>query len=164
MVSKEILPNNYANVINKFSIEWFILADKYELSTTPKVHIITDHLEEYFDITSFSLVETSDQLIENMHQYVHKVMSRINYYVKHVENSNHGKYLYQAVKHINTMNISIRNIKYHNEIIYLWNRKCYDGCIVFVVVGTLLCMALEFNNYLFISISNMEVSRQNLGS
>ena len=105
-------------MINKFSNKWFILADKYKLPTTPKVHIILDHLKEYFDTTNLSLVKTSDQLIENMHQYVHKVMSRSNYYVKHVENPNHGKYLYQAVKHINSMNISIRNKNYLNEINY----------------------------------------------
>ena len=73
----------------------------------PKLHIIIDHLDEYFSDTNLSLVKTSDQLIENMHQYVHKVMSRSMYTVKDPLNPQHGKLLFKAVKHINSMNICI---------------------------------------------------------
>ena len=75
MCSKEILPENHTAIVNKFSNKWFMLADKFNLSTPPKLHIIIDHLDEYYCDTNLSLVKTSDQLIENMHQYVHKVMS-----------------------------------------------------------------------------------------
>lgn len=108
MCSQEILPGNYAGIINRFSNKWFILADKFNLSTTPKLHIIIDHLEEYYSDTNLSLVKTSDQLIENMHQYVHKVMSRSMYVIKHTLNPQHGKFLLKAVKHINSMNVIIK--------------------------------------------------------
>ena len=114
MISQEVLPDNYTAVINSFSNKWYILADKFRLSTPPKLHIIIDHLQEYFDATGLSLVKTSDQLIENMHQYVHKMMSQSNYYVKHVENPHHGILLFRAVQHLNCMNICLRNKKYLN--------------------------------------------------
>ena len=107
MCSQEILPGNYTAIINRFSNKWLILADKFNLSTPPKLHIIIDHLDEYYSDTNLSLVKTSDQLIENMHQYVHKVMSRSMYIVKHPLNPQHGKLLLKAVKHINSMNVII---------------------------------------------------------
>ena len=112
MISKEVLPDDYKAVINHFSNKWFILSDKFKLSTSPKCHIIIDHLQEYFDATGLSLVKTSDQLIENMHQFVHKMMSRSNYYIKHVENPRHGQLLFKAVQHLNCMNIYVRNKQY----------------------------------------------------
>ena len=69
---------------------------------------------KYFDATGLSLVKTSDQLIENMHQFVHKMMSRRNYYVKHVENPHHSHLLFKAVQHLNCMNIYVRNKQYLN--------------------------------------------------
>ena len=112
MISKEVLPNDYKAVINHFANKWFILSDKFQLSTSPKIHIIIDHLQEYFDATGLSLVKTSDQLIENMHQFVHKMMSRSNYYIKHVENPCHGQLLFKAVQHLNCMNIYVQNKQY----------------------------------------------------
>ena len=69
---------------------------------------------KYFDATGLSLVKRSDQLIENMHQFVHKIMSRSNYYVKHVKNPHHGHLLFKAVQHLNCMNTYVRNKQYLN--------------------------------------------------
>ena len=112
MVSQEILPSDFSHVISHFANSWYILSDKFHLSTSPKCHIILDHLEEYFTETGLSLVKTADQLIENMHQYFYKVMARSNYYVKHPTNPRHGKYLLRFVKHVNSQNICITNDKY----------------------------------------------------
>ena len=83
MVAQETLPKNYSHVISHFANSWYVLCDKFNLSTTVKCHIILDHLEEYYNETGLSLVKTSDQLIENMHQYFNKVMTRSNYFIKH---------------------------------------------------------------------------------
>ena len=130
MVSQEVLPNNYTAVINRFSNKWFILSDKFSLSTPPKLHIVIDHLQEYFDATGLSLVKTSDQLIENMHQFVHKMMSRSNYYIKHVENPHHGALLFRAVQHLNCMNISLRNKQYLNlyYIVLFYPNTSFHTC------------------------------------
>ena len=105
MVSQETLPSTYSHVISHFANSWYTLSDKFNLSTSPKCHIILDHLEDYFKETGLSLVKTSDQLIENMHQYFHKVLTRSNYHVKHPLNPRHGEYLLRAVKHLNSLNI-----------------------------------------------------------
>ena len=85
---------------------------------------------KYFDATGLSLVRTSDQLIENMHQFVHKMMSRSNSYVKHVENPHHGQLLFKAVQHLNCMNIYIRNKQYLNLYLLVFPVICL------VLIGT----------------------------
>ena len=107
MVAQETLPTNYGHVISHFANSWYVLCDKFNLSTTVKCHIILDHLEEYYNETGLSLVKTSDQLIENMHQYFNKVMTRSNYFIKHPNNPRHGQYLLRAVKHLNSLNICV---------------------------------------------------------
>ena len=111
MVSQETPPTNYSHVISHFANSWYSLSDKFNLSTSPKCHIILDHLQEYFKETGLSLVKTSDQLIENMHQYLHKVLTRSNYLVKHPLNQRHGQYLLRAVKHLHSLNICLENNK-----------------------------------------------------
>ena len=112
MCSKEILPDNHTAVINHFTNCWYTLADKFNLSTSPKLHIIIDHLDDYYCETKLSLVKTLDQLIENMHQYMHKVMNCSMYKVKHTNNPRQGLYLYRAVNHINSKNVHVKNIDY----------------------------------------------------
>ena len=46
MVAQETLPTNYGHVISHFANSWYVLCDKFNLSTTVKCHIILDHLEE----------------------------------------------------------------------------------------------------------------------
>ena len=114
MCSKEVLPENLTAIINRFTNGWYTLADKFNLSASPKLHIIIDHLDEYYCDTNLSLVKTSDQLIENMHHYVDKIMARSMYTVKHTNNPNHGYYLYRAVNHINSQNVHVKNVEYLN--------------------------------------------------
>ena len=104
MVGQEILPADYIAVINSFSNAWFWLADKFFISTTPKLHVIIDHLNDYYMETKLSLVKTADHLIEHMHHYTHKRMVTSNYYVKDVMNFKHRKQLYNAITHINLFN------------------------------------------------------------
>ena len=56
-----------------------------------------------------SLVKTADELIENMHQFVHKRMLRSGYMVKDVLNPMHGRNLFRAVLHINAYNVIFDN-------------------------------------------------------
>ena len=69
MVGREILPTDYVAVINSFSNAWYRLSDKFSISTTPKIHVIIDHLEDYFKESNLSLMKTSDHLIEHIHHY-----------------------------------------------------------------------------------------------
>ena len=100
------LPHNYVKILDNFTESWNNLSEKYSISTSPKLHIINDHLIDYFDLTEMTLRKTSDELIENMHQFMHKRLSK-GYWVKNTENPSHGSKLLRAVKHINCYNLRI---------------------------------------------------------
>ena len=110
MCNESNLPCNYEKKLDDFAKAWFRLQKRYNISTTPKVHIILDHLEDYFDMSELSLRKTTEEVVEQMHQYVHKRLSK-GYWVKDVLNPNHGILLLKGVNHINCYNLSVkRNI------------------------------------------------------
>ena len=113
---KEILPDNYSEVISNLKTAFNVLITKYSVTVSNKFHIIFDHLEQYYDHTKLSLVKTSDELIESMHQYVHKRMLRGGYKVKDVCNPLHGRNLYRAVLHINAYNIVFDNSDHEIDV------------------------------------------------
>ena len=102
----QLLSSNYHMVIDRFRSAWFKLTEEYpNISTTPKIHVILDHLEDYFDETNMTLIKTTDELVENMHQYLHKRLMRSLYLVKDLKNKNQGRKLFRAVRHLNSYNI-----------------------------------------------------------
>lgn len=107
MCNEEVLSNSYHKVIDKFRTAWFALTDEYSVSTTPKVHILLDHLEDYFDVSEVTLLKTSDELCEHMHSYLHKRLIKSFYVVKDVSNPSHGPQLFRAVRHLNSFNLCI---------------------------------------------------------
>ena len=52
LVNHDLLPGNYQQVIDEFTSAWCVLSEKYNVSITPKVRIIMDHLADYFDLTN----------------------------------------------------------------------------------------------------------------
>ena len=70
--NQPILSCNYHKVIDNFRQAWYRLRSTYTISTTPKIHILLDHLEDYFDETDMTLLNVLDELVENMHQFLHK--------------------------------------------------------------------------------------------
>ena len=109
MCYAEVLPTNYCSVINEFKRAYEVLIVRFRVSITNKLHIVFDHLCNYYDQTRLSLRKTSDELIENMHQYVHKRMVKGGYLVKDLLNPRHGVNLYRAVLHINAYNVIFHN-------------------------------------------------------
>ena len=67
---------------------------EYDTYTTPKVHILLDHLEDCFDLSNVTLIKTTDELCENMHQFLNRRLMTSFYYVKNISNPNHGKRMY----------------------------------------------------------------------
>ena len=51
-----------------------------------KIHILLDHLEDFFDDTERTLKDTSDELIEHMHSYQNKGVVRGMYVVEDMNN------------------------------------------------------------------------------
>ena len=77
MCYKEELPMNFGDIINKFKKHYMILVVKIKIDISNKLHIIFDHLQDYYDNTNLSLIKTGDELIESMHQYVDKIMQKV---------------------------------------------------------------------------------------
>ena len=69
--------------------------------------LILDHLEDYFKETQNTLKQTSDEIIDHMHSYLHKRLVRSMYQVKDISNPSQGLKLYKAVRHLNAYNLCI---------------------------------------------------------
>ena len=102
--NQELLSYRYTEVIDKFSSSWSKLTSKFDISTTPKIHIILTHLEDYFDETELTLLKTTDELVESMHQHVFKRMMK-GYNVKNILSPKHGDMLLKLVLRINAYNL-----------------------------------------------------------
>jgi hypothetical protein len=57
LCNAQLLPSNYHKILDDFKSIWFQLKDNITISTTPKIHIILDHIEEYFDNCEVTLVK-----------------------------------------------------------------------------------------------------------
>ena len=66
----------------------------------PKIHIIIDHLKDYFNLTNLTLIKTTDEVVEVMYKRLCK-----GYWVKDIANPNHGMLLLKCVLHINCYNL-----------------------------------------------------------
>ena len=106
MCNLQLIKHNDQEVIDGFKTAWYAIVQKYlNVSTTPKIHILLDHLEDYFDLTNVTLKKVTDELCENMQQFLVRRLVRSMYYVKHVSNTNHRARLFRAVRHLNSYNI-----------------------------------------------------------
>ena len=64
------------------------------LSWTPKAHQIAHHFSDYFEdpfMKGQSLGATSDQIIEHMHSYINRMMTRSFYKLKDVTSDQGSK-------------------------------------------------------------------------
>ena len=110
----------YSEAIKSFTAAWQDLILYFPITTINKIHIIMAHLEDCIRVNQRTLTRTTDQTIEAMHQFVHRIFtrytvytvlvivislilkySRSNYYVKNRSNPTHGQKLLQGVLHVN---------------------------------------------------------------
>ena len=54
-------------VLTQFSKHWKILREKFDLSECLKIHIINDHMFDYFELTGKTLLSVSDEITEAAH-------------------------------------------------------------------------------------------------
>jgi hypothetical protein len=116
LAAAEYLDKNYRQVIETFKSSWMNLHYKYfdkkgkrELTIPNKVHVIVDHLPDYFDRTGKTLHNISDQTIESVHQLLFKHMVRSNYYVKHAKSKKHSQKALAGLKAFNSYNVGFIN-------------------------------------------------------
>ena len=84
------------------------LHKEFKITITPKIHIIMDHLADFFRMNGGqSLKITTDQLIEASHQHVKNVFRNSQYNVQDPTSEYHGK------KNIRNSQIKKRTKKQH---------------------------------------------------
>ena len=71
------------------------------------MHILLDHLEDYFDETGLTLIKVSDEIVESCHQHLNKRLTKSYALTKDLSNLSHGDRLYRAVCHHNSSIINI---------------------------------------------------------
>ena len=81
-----------------------------DISEINSIHVINDHLEDYYNLTSESLVRVSDQTVESAHQWVEKVLRRTNNWVKDLECDSHGEKLFRGIMTHNTYTMDAMGI------------------------------------------------------
>ena len=54
----------------------------FNLTIPNKVHFILDHFEDYFYLAKEALGNTSDQLVEAMHQHIDVMLKKSGYWIK----------------------------------------------------------------------------------
>ena len=91
--------------IQEVKSNWSLLHHNYKMTVPNKVHIITDHVEDYIDATGHGLGTTSDQIVEACHSQLNKRLVSSNYWVKELTSEIHGIKLFKAILHFNSYNI-----------------------------------------------------------
>ena len=59
----EVHPN-HREIINKFEMSMMKLHEKFAVPITPKLHIVFEHLSEYFELSGKTLRKKTDQTLE----------------------------------------------------------------------------------------------------
>ncbi len=82
-----------------------------KLSWTPKAHQIADHLSDYFDdpmVCGQALGVTTDQVIEHMHSYINKLLTKSMYKLKNVHSKLGPERQHKGILKINYFAIKIQ--------------------------------------------------------
>ena len=103
--AKEVDPDHRV-IIENFNEQWKVLMNDHGETMPLKVHIIVDHLSDYFDEAGKTLRTTNDQFGEAAHHKVkHFIDSHPNY--NHIDKTTdeYGEAALAAVTHFNSNNI-----------------------------------------------------------
>ena len=103
--AKSVDPNHKA-ITGEFKKQWISLMTTFGIHMPVKVHIICEHLSEYFDLTGQTLRKVSDQVVESSHHKVKSFFeSHPNYNHKEKESKESGEATLAGVSHFNSINI-----------------------------------------------------------
>ena len=73
-----------------------------KLSWSPKAHHIADHFSDYFDDGGEALGVTTDQVIEHMHSYVNRMLTKSMYKLKNVHSKIGSEHQHKGIVKINS--------------------------------------------------------------
>ena len=98
--------SNHREIIQNFKHTWITLMENFGITMPLKVHIIVDHLSDYFELSNQTLKDTNDQFIEACHAKVKKFFdNHPNYKFKEKNSAAYGEALLAAIVHFNSNNL-----------------------------------------------------------
>ena len=95
----ELDPNFHAKIAN-LKRAWNVLVKTHKVTTPNKIHIILDHLGDYFESSGETFYKKSDQTIESVHQLFSKLLNK-GYLCKNTLSKQFKLSLFNAVLHFN---------------------------------------------------------------
>ena len=97
---------NHKIITIGFKQKWISLMITFGISMPLKVHIICEHLSDYFEMTGKTFRKVSDQVVESSHHKVKSFFeSHPNYNHKEKESKESGEATLAGVAHFNSINI-----------------------------------------------------------
>ena len=107
------LDPNHKAVTRNFKNSWQSLFDEpqIKLSWTPKAHIIAEHFSDYFEdplVCGQSLGVTTDQVIEHMHSYLNKMLTKSQYKLKDVHSKLGTERQHKGIVKLNSFAVKIQ--------------------------------------------------------
>ena len=94
------------HILQNFKRTWITLMAEFGLTMPLKVHIIVDHLSEYFELEGSTLRNTNDQFIEACHAKVKKFFeNHPNYNLKDKTSEKYGEAIHAAIVQFNSNNL-----------------------------------------------------------
>ena len=103
----ETLDPNHREIVRDLEDSFLKLHEDFGVPITPKLHIIFEHLPEFFDLKKTTLLKRTDQTVEATHSKFDKFIKIHNYQIRDVTSDNAGKNMLKAVKHFNSYNLGI---------------------------------------------------------
>ena len=98
--------SNHREILQNFKHTWITLMAEFGLTMPLKVHIIVDHLSEYFELEGSTLRNTNDQFIEACHAKVKKFFeNHPNYNLKDKTSEKYGEAIHAAIVQFNSNNL-----------------------------------------------------------
>ena len=97
LANKPKLEDEIYEVIKSFRDSYIELKDQFTISVTNKVHVIIDHLPEYFERNKTTLLKTSDQTIEATHSKLDQFLKTHGYFRKNNDDPKSGVKLFEGI-------------------------------------------------------------------
>jgi hypothetical protein len=100
-----ILNPSYKQVISDFNTNWDQCTQMFGLSKTLKIHIICDHLEQYFTKTGSTLLDKTDETTESGHSTYSKFERIHGMFVRDEMSPAHHKQQHKRIVWFNSYNV-----------------------------------------------------------
>ena len=102
---KELDIDDAKSVLTKFSEHWKILRENFDLSECLKIHIINDHMLDYFELTGKTLLTVSDEITEAAHSALRTFDERHGYKTVQKGTEGHARKQHKSTIHFNAKNL-----------------------------------------------------------